>query len=132
MKATQDEVKLLIYANGHSADDEPLLLEPITVRKQVRAKGEASDAFLCQITNDENRAFAALFISEYAEGTFPSTGFSLVQDEDFSWKHKTTPKTIDGCKIFFSLSDHYDFVEVDTEEPKADKPVAPAGAGNSK
>ena len=128
-KATQEEVKLFIYAIGHSAGDEPLLPGPITVHKQVLAKGEASDAFLCQINNDENRAFAALFISEYNEGTFPSKGFSLAQDDEGSWKHNTKQKTVKGAKIIFSLSDHYDFVEVDTEEPKANKPAAGAGAG---
>ena len=107
-KATQELVKLLVYAAGHEGDDEPLLEEPITVHKRVRVAGEDSGQYLCQLNNSENRAFRELFQGQYDEGTFPSTGFCVQQDEYFSWMH-----VVRGDKE--SLTSYYDFVEVADE-----------------
>ena len=97
-----------MYAAGHDDDDEPLLEEPITVRKQVREAGEDSGQYLCQLNNPENRAFRELFQGQYDEDTFPSTGFSVQQDENFSWVH-----VVRGSKE--SLTSYYDFEEVADE-----------------
>ena len=97
-----------MYAAGHEGDDEPLLEEPITVHKQVRMAGEDSGQYLCQLNNSENRAFRELFQGQYDEGTFPSTGFCVQQDEYFSWMHVVRHDKE-------SLTSYYDFVEVADE-----------------
>ena len=98
-----------MYAAGHDDDDEPLLNEPISVRKQVRKKGEDSGQYLCQFNNPENLAFRELFQGQHGKDTFPSTGFSVQQGEDFSWVH-----VVHGFKRK-SLTSNYDFLVVADE-----------------
>jgi hypothetical protein len=83
-----------------------------TLRALAEQRGvfAARDSMLVggQLNNTENRAFRELFQGQYDEGTFPSTGFCVQQDEYFSWMH-----VVRGDKE--SLTSYYDFVEVADE-----------------
>lgn len=96
---------LTVYIKDHRDDAKPLLEEPISVRKRGGEQREDSDQYLCQLNNDENRAFRALIIKEFGEGGFPSTGFSVKQRADLSWEHEARDE-------WWCLNNYYDFVEV--------------------
>ena len=120
LRATEERVKLNVYAPGDYEDGgAPLLDEPISVAEQVREAGAPpTGAYLCQLNNDENRAFRDLYQGEHGVDTFPKTGFSVQQGEDLKWLHKTRGE---------SLTDYYDFVMVDRSLPP--KALAAAAAG---
>jgi len=106
MHATEPRIKLDVYAIGaFEAGGEPLLPEPITFGAQVRAKGVVSGDYLCQIVNDENRAFRDLYQREHGKGAFAATGFSVQQDADLKWVHSTKAGAT-------RLTSYYDFVVV--------------------
>jgi hypothetical protein len=97
-------VKLAVYRiGGFEAGEEPLVPEPITLRRQTDR-----NTYLCQFKNDENRAFLGL-INKDPIGGFPTKTFGAKQNADNKWVHN-------GRGEARSLTAIYDFVVVDQQE----------------
>ena len=87
--------------------EEPPLPNPITLRRRT-----GRDTYLCQLTNDENRAFRDIFTTEHPTAGFPAKCFGASQDASSKWVHKVRGEA-------HSLTAFYDFVVVgqqDSEE----------------
>jgi hypothetical protein len=89
---------------GFEAGAQPLLPEPITLRRQT-----GRDTYLCQFVNDENRAFRDIFTTEHPTADFAATGFGASQDANNKWVHNVRGKA-------HSLTAFYDFVVVGQQE----------------
>ncbi len=99
----------MLRVGGEALGSPPLLPLPISVHNRVRETGELTNEWLCQLNNEENRAFRDLFEREFGKGTFPATGFSVKQLEDLSWVHSTSHADPFKKKLL-CLTTHYDFV----------------------
>ena len=98
-------VKLAVYRiGGFEAGAQPLLPEPITLRRQT-----GRDTYLCQFVNDENRAFRDLITTVNPTAGFPAAGFGASQDASNKWVHNARDEA-------HRLTDFYDFVLVDQQE----------------
>jgi hypothetical protein len=98
-------VKLAVYRiGGFEAGEEPLVPEPITLRRQT-----GRDTYLCQFVNDENRAFRDLITTVNPTAGFPAAGFGASQDASNKWVHNARGEAR-------RLTDFYDFVLVDQQE----------------
>ncbi len=89
---------------GFEAGVEPLVPEPITLRRQTDR-----NTYLCQFKNDENRAFRDIFTKEHPTADFPAACFGASQDANNKWVHNVRGEAL-------SLTDIYDFVVVDQQE----------------
>ena len=89
---------------GFEAREEPLLREPITLRRQTDR-----NTYLCQFKNDENRAFHKKFTTDFPTAGFPAACFGASQDASNKWVHNVRGEAR-------SLTAIYDFVVVDQQE----------------
>ena len=89
---------------GFEADAQPLLPEPITLRRQTDR-----DTYLCQFVNDENRAFRDIFTTEHPTAGFPAKCFGASQDASNKWVHNVRGEAR-------RLTEFYDFVLVGQRE----------------
>jgi len=115
-------VELNVYAVGaFETGGEPLLPKPITVGKRSPQRGNVVE-YLCQISNDENRAFRDLYQREHGEVAFAAAGFSVQQRADLKWVHSAKA----GAE---RLTTYYDFVVVRQFEPPKALAAAALAAG---
>ena len=89
---------------GFEAGAPPLGLKPITLRRRTDR-----DTYLCQLANDENRAFREVFTKEHPTAGFPTKGFGASQDADNKWVHNARG-------MAQRLTAFYDFVVVGQQE----------------
>ncbi len=89
---------------GFEAGEEPLVPEPITLRRQT-----GRDTYLCQFVNDENRAFHKKFTTDFPTAGFPAACFGASQDASNKWVHNVRGEA-------HRLTDFYDFVVVGQQE----------------